>query len=309
MNLTIRNLVTFREVMLSGSMSEAGRALGRTQPAISATLSSLEQELGYKLFNRDRRRLVPTPEAHYFLEEVELILNRLAQSGRTMQEIGNLKRGTLRIACNPASSSVVVPGVVARFLQGRDDVKVSLMMRSSIIVEEWIASQKYDVGIAETPQPRRALNIQTFDMRCVCAVPNGDPLASREVIRPVDLNGLPMAALFDEHHTHKTTRASFEAHNAVFNQRFELRTFRPALELVEQGLCYCVCDPLTAVSYKVNRAGNSSLAFIPFTPAVPYHIALLSPAHRPLSRLASAFYGVMEAEMRQIAESYCALRV
>ena len=309
MNLTIRHLVTFREVMLSGSMSEAGRALGRTQPAISAMLSSLEQELGYELFRRDQRRLVPSPEAHYFLEEVELILNRLAQSGRTMREIGNLKRGTLRIACNPASSNVVVPNVVARFLQGRDDVKVSLMMRSSIIVEEWVASQKYDIGIAETPQPRRALDIRTFNMRCVCAVSNHDPLASREVIRPVDLDGLPMAALFDEHHTHSATFASFQAHNAVFNQRFELRTFRPALELVEQGLCYCVCDPLTAVSYEVNRAGNSSVAFIPFAPAVPYDIALLSPAHRPLSRLASEFYGVMEAEMLRIAERYRVVRV
>jgi len=304
MNLTVRHLATFREVMRSGSVSEAGRVLGRTQPAVSAVLSNLEQELGYELFRRDGRRLVPRPEAHYFLEEAESILDRLAQCGRTMQEIGGLKQGALRIACNPASSTSVVPGVVARFLKGRDNVQVSLMMRSSMIVEEWIASQTYDVGIAETPQPRRALTIRRFDMNCVCAVPSGDPLAARDVIRPADLDSRPMAALFDGQHTHTATRDAFEAEGAVFDRRFELRTFRPALGLVEQGLCFCVCDPLTAVSYETDRAAASLLAFVPFAPAVPYEIALLSPAHRPLSRLASEFYALMETEMQAIAERY-----
>ncbi|MGB0912511.1 MAG: LysR family transcriptional regulator, partial [Phaeobacter italicus] len=36
MNLSIRQLQAFREVMRSGSVSEAARILGRTQPAISA---------------------------------------------------------------------------------------------------------------------------------------------------------------------------------------------------------------------------------------------------------------------------------
>ena len=48
MNLTIRQLETFRAVMRAGSISEAARRLGRTQPAVSAALAGLEDELGFK---------------------------------------------------------------------------------------------------------------------------------------------------------------------------------------------------------------------------------------------------------------------
>ncbi|NKB84700.1 LysR family transcriptional regulator [Ochrobactrum grignonense] len=42
------------------------RALGRTQPTVSAMLANLEGELGFELFERDKRRLVAKPEAYFF---------------------------------------------------------------------------------------------------------------------------------------------------------------------------------------------------------------------------------------------------
>ena len=72
-----RQLATFREVMRSGSISEAARTLGRTQPAVSSTIAGLETELELKLFVREQGRLVPTPEAEFFLEEAEAISRRV----------------------------------------------------------------------------------------------------------------------------------------------------------------------------------------------------------------------------------------
>lgn len=93
MNLSIRQLQAFREVMRSGSVSEAARILGRTQPAISALIANLEAELEIALFLRQRGKMVPTPEAQYFLGEAEAILERLSLSTRTMREIGALTKG------------------------------------------------------------------------------------------------------------------------------------------------------------------------------------------------------------------------
>ena len=61
-----------------------------------------------------------------------------------------------------------------------------MMMRASAVIEEWIASQQYDVGLAETPPPNAALAVETFELPCVCAMPKDDPLASREYIQPRD---------------------------------------------------------------------------------------------------------------------------
>jgi DNA-binding transcriptional LysR family regulator len=60
-NVSIRQLQAFREVMRSGSVSEAARILGRTQPAVSALIANLEAELQLSLFRRQKGRMEPTP--------------------------------------------------------------------------------------------------------------------------------------------------------------------------------------------------------------------------------------------------------
>mgnify|MGYP003735460689 CR=1 FL=1 len=76
-----------------------------------------------------------------------------------MSEFGTLDRGSLRIACHPASSGFFLPKVLAEFLKGRPAVKADLVMRSSLVVEDMIASQEFDIGLAETPPQRSSVRI------------------------------------------------------------------------------------------------------------------------------------------------------
>lgn len=297
MNLTIRQLRAFREVMRSGSISEAARVLGRTQPSVSSMIANLEAELGFSLFLRKRGRLVPNPEAHYFLEEANLVLDRLAQSARTMQEIGNLERGTLRIACMPAASSFLLPRIISDFVRDRPDISVSLMMRSSGVVEELVASQQYDIGLAETPTPRGTISMKTYEMDCLCAVHRDDPLAQLPVLTPGDLDGQPMAALYRDHITYQQTEKAFAKARSRFNQRFELQTCLPALELVEQKLCYTICDRINAASYNIYRRHDPALVFIPFRPNIHFSVSILTPDQRPHSLIASAFLKLLKNSM------------
>jgi DNA-binding transcriptional LysR family regulator len=288
-NLSLRQLETFREVFRTGSISEAARGLGRTQPAVSAVIAKLETELGFALFERRRGRLEARPEAHYFLEETEQVLERLARSRHTMREIAGLRRGNLRIACLPAASGVLMPRQVAAFLRDKPDVSVSLMMRSSAVIEEWIASQQYDIGLAETPAPRNAFHRRMFDLEAVCALPAGDPLAAAPVVTPALCAGRPAATLVDEHPATRDTVAAFAEAGVPLDRRFELQTFAPGLELVRQGLCFCVCDPLTALGDRLARPGGPGLVLRPFAPRIPFSVSILTPAHRPMSRLTEAF--------------------
>lgn len=303
MNLTFRQLQTFIEVMRTGSVSEAGRSLGRTQPAISATLASLEKEVGFPLFDRERGRLVARPEAYYFMEEAELVLARLAQSARTLQEIGNLEKGKLKIACNPAASGFFMPSVLAEFLKDKPNVDASLMMRSSPIVAEWIASQQYDVGFAETPEPRPTIRMKNFKFPCVCAIPRDDPLSLKDEITSADLDGAPLALLFKEHTTHIQTSAAFAEAGAKLNQRFELRTFLPALQLVSEGLCYSICDSITAKGYAIHTGDSSDLVFKPFYPLIYLDMSLMTPANRPLSMLAEEFCELLSIKVAGLLPS------
>ena len=57
--MNLRQLEAFHEVILTGSVSEAGRNMGRTQPAVSALIAGLEESLDCQLFERRGGRLHP----------------------------------------------------------------------------------------------------------------------------------------------------------------------------------------------------------------------------------------------------------
>ena len=300
MHLSLRQLSTFREVMRSGSISQAARAVGRTQPAVSTMVQTLEDQLGFALFLRSHGKLTPTPEAYFFLEECEDILNRVERTERTLERISSLQSGKLKIACHPAASSVFLPRLLTTFLSDRDNLEISLIMRSSDVIEDLIASQQYDLGFAETPQPRASIRQTDYHLECVCVLPKGDPLATAQVVTPADLDGRPLAVLFDEHGTAVQTEAAFRAAGCHFNKRIELRTFLPGLQFVAAGVCVMVCDMITAYSHLTQTPENDRLAIRRFTPQISNSVSILTPGYATQSMAGQAFIGELHAAVEQM---------
>jgi DNA-binding transcriptional LysR family regulator len=87
--------------MLTGSVTKAARIMGRTQPAVSSLIAGLEKSVRYGLFERRGGRLHPIPETDFLLTEARTILDRLGGLRETMQGVGALEVGHLRIACMP----------------------------------------------------------------------------------------------------------------------------------------------------------------------------------------------------------------
>ena len=300
MHLSFRQLATFREVMRSGSISQAARTVGRTQPAVSTMIQTLENQLGFALFVRLHGKLSPTPEAQFFLEECEDILNRVERTERTLERISSLQSGKLKIACHPAASSAFLPRLLTTFLKDRDNLAVSLIMRSSDVIEDLIAAQQYDLGFAETPQPRASIRQTDYDLECVCVLPKNDPLAKADVITPSDLDGRPMAVLFDEHGTAVQTESAFRSAGCHFNKRIELRTFLPGLQFVAAGVCVMVCDMITAYSHLKQAPENERLAIRRFSPHISNSVSILTPGYATQSMAGQAFIGELHTAVEQM---------
>ena len=66
-----RQLEAFRNVMQTGTTAKAADLMCVSQPAVSRLISELEIYLNFSLFDRNKGRLVPTPEALKFFNGVE----------------------------------------------------------------------------------------------------------------------------------------------------------------------------------------------------------------------------------------------
>ncbi|MGB1237971.1 MAG: LysR family transcriptional regulator [Pseudomonadales bacterium] len=94
--MRIRNLATFVKVARLGSFRAAAIQLHASQPAISARINALEDELGVRLFNRDKSGTHLTEKGSQMLPYAEKLL---ALSQEMKQQVGHADshRGSLRI--------------------------------------------------------------------------------------------------------------------------------------------------------------------------------------------------------------------
>jgi DNA-binding transcriptional LysR family regulator len=178
-------------------------------------------------------------------------------------------------------------------------------MRSSDLIEDLIASQQFDVGFSETPQPRASILQTDYDLECVCVLPADDPLAKAGVITPRDLDGRPMAVLFEEHRTAEQTEAAFRAAGCRFNKRLELRTFLPGLQFVAAGVCVMVCDMITAYSHLQQAPEPARLAIRRFRPRISNSVSILTPGYATQSIAGRAFIADLQTAVERMQTDIC----
>lgn len=290
--VNLQQLTVFREIMKSGSISQAARNLHRTQPAVSASLKTLEEDLGMPLFLREGRRLVAVPEAHYLLSEANEVLDRLKTAEQNLTALRDRRTGRLRIVAMPGPSAFLLPEFISRFIEDRPEVHVTAATRSSPQVRNLISAQSFDVGFCDhevLAESDLLFLTESISCTCLCALPADHPLARLDVITAKDLDGHPMGALQPTHSTYVNTQAAFEAMGAEFNIRIDMQYFVPLFPFIEAGQICAIVDVLSAASYLRSTRGESKVRFLPFKPDVPFGYAILTPRERPLSRLAEEF--------------------
>ncbi len=289
----------FRAVMLTGSVSEAAKRLFKTQPAVSMTIAGLEDEIGFQLFERRKKRLFPTPEAKYLYSEIEGIFARISDVSQTIKDIQNKQLGFLRVGCMPGPSYSFMPELIADFLDEHPQVQVSMQTRTSEGIREWTASAQYDVAVAEIGGPAPSIEAELFDMECLCAVPAGHALADKPVLTPQLLDDAPLITLYPDHVTTHALSAMFDSAACRLNVRLRTRFWVPALRFVERGLGICVMDPITVAGYLASGR-HDKIVFRPFRPAVPFRVGVLYPAHAPKSRITVAFAEQLRAALETV---------
>ncbi|MBY6069530.1 LysR family transcriptional regulator [Leisingera aquaemixtae] len=287
--MNLSQMTAFRAVMEAASLSAAAEKLGRTQPAVSLAIRSLEDSLGLKLFERRGRQLVPVPEAHYLHAETSDILDRLSSVAGTMKSLTAGQSGSLNVASMPGPSTFLFPRYISRFTGSNPRIRISLSSRTSPQIRELAATQGFDFGFAD--MIGREASAQTFRQEtiaadCFCAIPQDHPLAQKQVIAWKDLDNVPLGLLQSTHITHQKTVAELRRAGGTPNVVLDSQFFLPMMPFISAGRCLSVVDPLTAVTeHEVDSTGGR-VVFRQMEGGFRYEYTIISPVFRPLSQLA-----------------------
>jgi len=110
--MNFRHLRTFVTVAEEGTVSKAALRLHVAQPALSRQINDLEVELGIRLFDRVRKRLLLTGEGDRLLVDCRSILSAVDSLSERAQLLRRPDAGVLKVAATPQ----MIDGVFSTFL-------------------------------------------------------------------------------------------------------------------------------------------------------------------------------------------------
>ena len=255
LQLTHRQIEAFRALMLSGSVTEAGRLLSVTQPAVSKIMSQLEAELGFALFDRRQGKLTPTGDAHILYSEVERSYTGLERVTQAARRIRSGTGGNLRVAVMPTLSTGFIVEVARRICMSEDDVQLSIQVYGSDEIVDLVSSGLYDVGFATTPVDANRVHMgPVMSVPSFCILPPRHRLAELDVVSIADLNGERFVATASGTPSRLRADSLFSSMNVARKVVIEARWSLTVSELVQAGLGCGVVDGFTAATF-ADRGG------------------------------------------------------
>jgi LysR family transcriptional regulator, cys regulon transcriptional activator len=171
-------------------MSAAAATLGRSQPSVSRQILELEDELGVRLFDRRRNKIIGlTPNGAEVVAIARRLLHELENLRRFKQNADGEQAGSFTLATTHTQARYTLPPVIQRFRNKFPDVKTILHQGSPIQCFEAVATGRADFAICteiEKIPPEIVFVPCCWLSRCVIT-PLGHPLVK---IRPLTLEAI-----------------------------------------------------------------------------------------------------------------------
>jgi len=184
----IRSFLSIAETLHFGRTAEL---IHLSQPALSLQIKALEEEVGVRLFERNRRKTTLTAAGLAFRDDAAAALSQLEQAMRSARLAANGKLGLLRIGFISTVGSEIVPNIVRQFRELNPGVEFSLRAIPTADQVQMLESGSLDIGFFRLPiGGHSALEVVTVHReRFVLVVPASHKLAKRKRVRLSEVAG------------------------------------------------------------------------------------------------------------------------
>lgn len=288
--MDLDQLHTFLEIVRLKSFSKAAQTCFRTQPAISAQVRQLEQELNASLFERLGTRIALTPAGRIFAEYAEQILELRRRARDSINELERQPRGELIIAANEATCIYVLPTVFSEFKKQFLNVQLLVDRAYGSHVVDAVMDNLADFGITQLPVQEKkieAMRIHTDEIGLL--VPGGHPLAAETSVRCTDLTGFPLL-LPKSGNTRNRLNGWLELVEDTIHISMELDSTEMIKRFVLAGLGLS----FLAASHCREEVETGKLALISLAPEpMMRHLGLIYRKDKALSKAALGFIQVI----------------
>ncbi|WP_427983758.1 LysR family transcriptional regulator [Agarivorans sp.] len=181
--MELRQLRQFVAVVQLGSFTAAAKQLGIAQPAISATIKKLEQQLSIQLLQRNERKVSLSAEGEVLYQHATQLLKQAEDTEQAMQSLKGLDSGTVTIGIPSMMGSYFFPPLLMAFKSQYPQLNLSVIDAGTELVRQKLLNGELDLGIVVTTDVPAELvcePIYTGELLACCSQDN--PLSQQNSI-------------------------------------------------------------------------------------------------------------------------------
>lgn len=294
MNITIKQLRAFINVVNAGSFTAAAKRMYVTQSALSLLLRDLEAELGFRLLDRNSRRMqLSTMGAEFYPLAVKVVDDLDIAVNSTLQ-LHERQRGSVVVACTLLYGQALMPQILAAFAEQYPAITVRMLDSPNEQVLARVAADEADFGVApQRPTPAGLAQERLFQDRIHLICPQDHPLARRKRVTWTQALAYPFISLPLDYTVRLQADLLAWSKSLTLNPRHSVSYLTTALGMVKWG------HGLTALpSYSTPLLAAYGLAGVAVRdPVIQRQISLFTKRSRSLSPAAASLIDFMHAFM------------
>ena len=147
----------FYEVAKTGNISRAAKELYISQPAMSKSISKLEDSLGLTLFHRNSRGVQLTEEGKLLFDHTKDAFETLTRGEQELKRLKNFETGHIRISISNTLCRFILIPYLKGFIEQYPHINITLENQSSSHTLDMLEQQRIDIGLVAEPKLQKHL--------------------------------------------------------------------------------------------------------------------------------------------------------
>jgi DNA-binding transcriptional LysR family regulator len=184
----LRHLRYFLAVAETLNFRRAAEKVRIAQSPLSQQIKSLEHELGFELFIRNRRRVQLTHAGKVFVEDARQLVARAKEAALRAKKAAEGRSGTLTIGYLTSMTNETFSSILFEFQAQCPEVELVMNDLIPLPIVDGVRERSLDIGFMRFPSPDRELAVEEiWKEPLVVALPKGHWLERQTAINPKNL--------------------------------------------------------------------------------------------------------------------------
>lgn len=250
--MTLLSYQIFQTVVEQGSFQKAAQILNLTPSAISHAISTMERELGFPLFNRNKNGITLTGYGENLQPYILSVLNSDSKLQQAVSEFNGLTHGSVKIGTFSSVCTSFIPDIVTEFSRKHPGIEIKIYQGTYDDVYKWLKTGVVDIGFLSESSRKELTLTPVYEDELLVVTPKSYKTGSKKYIEPSRLNGEKFISQMES--TDADIQQLFEKYSLDIRSSCHVVDDLSQIALVAAGLGICIMPRLVMqnIPYDVN---------------------------------------------------------